>query len=384
MVWRSIFTGVILLSWISAALPQASGIRTNAEYAVIMDYETGEVLFSHNGSELMTPASMTKIMTAYVVFDRLKRKEIFLEDKFITSENAWRKGGFSSGSSTMGLEPGDKPTVEELLRGLIVLSGNDACIVLAEALSGSEELFAHDMTLLAQELGLKSANFVDATGLSSTDQVISAEDLAKLTRLTIKEFPEYYKLYAEKSFSWRGIRQTNRNPLLGSMRGADGLKTGFLSKSKYGLAASAVRHGQRRILVLNGMETLAARKQESLRLMRLAFTAFDTKKINPDSIALPFLPVWLGEKRQIAIRVTDSMQVSGHKRLLGSAKLEIVLPEPLIAPVEKGTVVGKIVVSIGGVEKASADVVTMEGTERIGFLGRIVEGLRLLALDRDN
>lgn len=384
MIWRSILFGIAILSWCFTASGQATGIRTNAEYAVIMDYETGEVLFSHNGSEPMTPASMTKIMTAYVVFDRLKRGEISITDKFITSENAWRKGGFSSGGSTMGLEPGDEPTVEELLRGLIVLSGNDACIVIAEALSGSEELFAYDMTLLAHELGLKSANFVDATGLTSVDQVVSAEDLAKLTRLTIKEFPEYYKLYSEKSFSWRGIRQTNRNPLLGGMRGADGLKTGYLSKSKYGLAASAVRHGQRRILILNGMESNAARKQESLRLMRLAFTAFDTKTINPDSLALPFLPVWLGEKRQIAIEVTDSMQVSGHKRLLGSAKLEIVLPEPLVAPVEKGTVVGKVVVSIGGVEKASADVITSEGTERIGFMGRIVEGLRLLVLDRDN
>ncbi|MEL6473124.1 MAG: D-alanyl-D-alanine carboxypeptidase family protein [Pseudomonadota bacterium] len=361
-----------------AAFAQSTSVRTEAEYAVIMDYESGEVLFSKDGDVPMIPASMTKIMTAYVVFDRLRRGEISLTDQFTTSENAWRKGGFASGGSTMGLAPGDQPTVEELLRGVIILSGNDACIVLAEGLSGSEEAFAEDMTALAAELGLETATFKNATGLDEPGHRMSAVDLAHLAKLSIEEFPELYALYAETSYEWRGISQPNRNPLLGRMDGADGLKTGHLSVSGYGLTASAERDGQRRIVVVNGLDSIAQRAQESERLMRLAFTAFETRTIVPEAVILPELDVWLGQSRTVAVSLAEPMKITAHKRALEGAKTEIVLEGPLEAPITTDEVVGNLVVTIEGRDPVIAQIVADESVARLGFFGRAIEGLSLM------
>ena len=286
----------------AAALPaSAQYIDTEAEYAVIMDYETGDILFSKRGSEAMIPASMTKIMTAHVVYDAIERGEISLDDELVVSERAWREGGWATGGSTMGLKIGETPTVEQLLRGVIVLSGNDACIVLAEGLAGSEEAFADRMTDLAHELGLASANFENASGLPAEGHVISAADLAKLAALEIRKYPQYYKYYSELEMSWNGITQGNRNPLLYSMDGADGLKTGHLEVSGYGLTASAERDGQRMIMVLNGLPSSQARAEESERLMRLAFTAFDTRTVEPSEEAFAELPVWNGEASTVGV-----------------------------------------------------------------------------------
>ncbi|MEO1473592.1 MAG: D-alanyl-D-alanine carboxypeptidase family protein [Pseudomonadota bacterium] len=361
-----------------AAFAQSTSVRTEAEYAVIMDYESGEVLFSKDGDVPMIPASMTKIMTAYVVFDRLRRGEISLTDQFTTSENAWRKGGFASGGSTMGLAPGDQPTVEELLRGVIILSGNDACIVLAEGLSGSEEAFAEDMTALAAELGLETATFKNATGLDEPGHRMSAVDLARLAKLSIEEFPELYALYAETSYEWRGISQPNRNPLLGRMDGADGLKTGHLSVSGYGLTASAERDGQRRIVVVNGLDSISQRAQESERLMRLAFTAFETRTIVPEAVILPELDVWLGQSRTVAVSLAEPMKITAHKRALEGAKTEIVLEGPLEAPITTDEVVGNLVVTIEGRDPVIAQIVADESVARLGFFGRAIEGLSLM------
>lgn len=361
-----------------AAFAQSTSVRTEAEYAVIMDYESGEVLFSKDGDVPMIPASMTKIMTAYVVFDRLRRGEISLTDQFTTSENAWRKGGFASGGSTMGLAPGDQPTVEELLRGVIILSGNDACIVLAEGLSGSEEAFAEDMTALAAELGLETATFKNATGLDEPGHRMSAVDLARLAKLSIEEFPELYALYAETSYEWRGISQPNRNPLLGRMDGADGLKTGHLSVSGYGLTASAERDGQRRIVIVNGLDSIAQRAQESERLMRLAFTAFETRTIVPEAVILPELDVWLGQSRTVAVSLAEPMKITAHKRALEGAKTEIVLEGPLEAPITTDEVVGNLVVTIEGRDPVIAQIVADESVARLGFFGRAIEGLSLM------
>ncbi|MEO1407744.1 MAG: D-alanyl-D-alanine carboxypeptidase family protein, partial [Pseudomonadota bacterium] len=231
-------TAFLLLAAIVVKLTAASQvplIQTDATHAAIIDHDTGTVLFEKNGHEPMIPASMTKMMTAQVVFDRLARGEISLSDRLVTSERAWREGGWASGGSTMGLQIGDDPTVEELLRGVIVLSGNDACIVLAEGLSGSEDAFAAEMTALAQSLGLSSATFKNSTGLDAEGHRISAVDLAKLAQMQIAQFPDYYAFYNERSYEWRNISQPNRNPLLGRVDGVDGLKTGHLSVSGYGL-----------------------------------------------------------------------------------------------------------------------------------------------------
>jgi D-alanyl-D-alanine carboxypeptidase (penicillin-binding protein 5/6) len=372
-----VFKSLILASAFAfaGAVSHAQIIDTEASHAVIMDHETGEVLWAKNGDALMIPASMTKIMTAHVVFDRIARGEISLEDRFTVSENAWRRGGWATGGSTMGLKIGETPTVEELLRGVIVLSGNDACIVLAEGLAGSEEAFAREMTELAREMGLETATFKNASGLDAEGHRISAIDLAKLAQLEIEKFPEYYAYYSIPEMTWNGIRQTNRNPLLGTMEGADGLKTGHLSVSGYGLTASAVRDDKRRILVINGMETSRDRALEAERLMRLAFSAFETRTIAASDKRIAELDVWMGEARTVGVRLAESVDVTAHKRAFARGTSEIVHNQLIEAPIAAGDQIAQLVVTIEGKDPIILPLVATESVERLGFLGKAVEGL---------
>ncbi len=350
-------------------------IETEAEYAVILDYETGDVLYAKNGNDLMIPASMTKIMTAHVVFDRLKRGEIQIDDTFTVSENAWRKGGWSTGGSTMGLKIGETPTVEDLLRGVIILSGNDACIVLAEGLAGSEEAFAREMTDLARDMGLTSATFKNASGLDAEGHRISPIDLAKLAQSEIRKFPEYYRFYSELEMTWNGIRQTNRNPLLGKVEGVDGLKTGHLDISGYGLTATAQRGGERRIIVINGMPSSRARALEAERMMRLAFTAFETRSVAVGDKRIAELDVWLGSSRTVGVAMTEDLKVTAHKRAFAKGRSEIVYTGPLKAPVAEGDIVANLVVSLDGKEPIIVPLKATETVEQLGFVGRAIEGL---------
>ena len=364
-------------SWLlgfSASAQDVSVIETDAEYAVIMDHDTGEILFSKRGSEPMIPASMTKIMTAQVVFDRLASGEIALADRFTVSENAWRKGNAASGGSTMFLEPGDTPTVAELLRGVIVVSGNDACIALAEGISGSEDAFAREMTAIAQERGLTSANFKNSSGLYHKDHVISAIDLAKLAKIQIDDFPEMYAIYTEEDYTWNNIKQSNRNPILGK-RGVDGLKTGHLSASGYGLVASAERNGMRRTIVINGLDSEGARAREADRLMRQAFSAFETRSVDADGKLLAELPVSLGTKTKIGVTLAEPFSVTAHKRAFPKSSSQIVYDGPLKAPIAVGDEVARLVVNIDGKEPLIYPLVATSGSERLGFFGRAIAGL---------
>lgn len=354
---------------------QAQYIDSAAEHAVIMDFESGEVLFEKNGDDLMVPASMTKIMTAHVVLERLKTGELSLQDRFTVSENAWAKGGWATGGSTMGLKIGETPTVEELLRGVIILSGNDACIVLAEGISGSEEAFAEEMTRLARQMGLDSATFKNASGLNAESHRISAIDLARLAKEEIETAGELYSIYAEREMTWNGIRQTNRNPLLGKMDGVDGLKTGHLSVSGYGLTASAQRDGVRRILVINGLPTSQARAQEAERLMRLAFSAFETREIVAGGQRVAELDVWMGDSRTVGVTLGAGTSVSGHKRAFGAGRTEIVYNGPLEAPITAGDEVATMLVAIEGRDPIQLPLVAMESVERLGFFEKAIEGL---------
>ena len=377
---------ILLLSPVLVHSQTASApiIETDAEQAVILDFETGSVLFAKNGDMLMTPASMTKMMTAQVVFDRLKRGEIGLTDTFTTSENAWRKGGWQSGGSTMGLAIDDEPTVEELLRGVIVLSGNDACIVLAEGLSGSEEAFAREMTALARDLGLETATFENATGLYGDNHRISAIDLARLAKIQIEQFPEFYAFYNERSYEWRGISQPNRNPLLGKISGVDGLKTGHLEVSGYGLTASGVQNGQRRVVVVNGLESEARRAQESERLMRLAFTAFESRVIEPSAEPIAEVPVWMGVQRSVPVGLEAPLVVSGHKRAFDGMKTEIVFDGPLEAPIAVGSRIGEVVITMPGQAPVRTGVVALRDVLELGYFGRVVEGLNQMLTANDD
>lgn len=352
-------------------------IDTPATHAVILDNATGEILFSKDGAEPMIPASMTKMMTAYLVFDMVKRGELKMTDRLTVSADAWRRGGFPSGTSTMGLVPKDTPTIEELLHGVMIMSGNDACIVLAEGISGSEDAFARRMTDLAHEKGLKSANFLNSTGLEAVGHVISAEDLAHLAKMTVDDFPEYYKWYSLPSYSWREYTQPNRNPLLG-IEGADGVKTGHLEASGYGLTGSAERDGVRRTIVINGMESMAARASEGERMLRLAFQSFELKTIAPESVSLPEQKVWLGQQGLVPVSLAEPMLIAGHKAAFENAKTEIVLDKALQAPVKKGDRVGRLVVTLEGRPPVEAPIIAEADVNKIGFFGKAIAGLSAL------
>lgn len=377
MLRQPLLAAATLLAGI--ALPaNAQFIDTQAEYAVVMDYNTRDVLFSKRGSEAMIPASMTKIMTAHVVYDAIEKGEISLDDQLTVSERAWREGGWATGGSTMGLKIGETPTVEQLLRGVIVLSGNDACIVLAEGLAGSEEAFAERMTELAHEMGLASASFKNASGLPAEGHVISAVDLARLAAMEIEKYPQYYKYYSEREMTWNGIKQGNRNPLLYTMEGADGLKTGHLESSGYGLTASAEREGKRMIVVLNGLPSLQARAEESERLMRMAFTAFDSRTVTPSDTPLTELPVWNGEKRTVGVVLGSEFRVSGHKRAFSEATTEVVYNGPIAAPISAGDQIATLVITMEGKdEPVTAPLIATESIGKLGFVGRAIEGLSL-------
>lgn len=373
--FRKVFAALLTLGALSGASVSAQMIDTPASHAVIMDHATGKILYSKRGDEPMTPASMTKMMTAFVVFELIERGELSLTDKFTVSEDAWRRGGFPSGTSTMGLVPKDTPTVEELLHGVITMSGNDACIVLAQGISGSEEAFSRRMTEMAHQLGLTSVNFVNTTGLEGEGHVVSAIDLAKIAKMTIDKYPQYYEWYSLPSYTWRQYTQANRNPLL-EVAGADGLKTGHLSSSGYGLTASAVRDGVRRTIVVNGLPTMAARAQESERLMRVAFQSFELKTIGPETLVLPDVEVWLGATRTVPVSLAEPIDVAGHKAAFSTANVEIVLDGPVKAPVKKGDQIGKLVITMEGAEPTEAPIIAEADVKKLGFAGMALEGVR--------
>lgn len=372
-MWRSAIVFLVLALVPAPILAQI--IDTEADYAVIMDHETGDILWSKDGETPMIPASMTKMMTAYFVFDLISQGEITLDTEMVVSEDAWRRGGFPSGTSTMGLRPNERPTVRELLQGMIVMSGNDACIVLAQGIAGSEAAFARQMTDRAQELGLTSVNFVNTTGLEGEGHVVSAADLARLAKLIIDDYPEYYGWYSQDAYTWGEYTQANRNPLLGTMDGADGLKTGHLDISGYGLTASAVRDGKRRTIVINGLPSKQARAREAERLMRMAFSAFETRTISADNQRLAELDVWMGEARKVGVKLGESRDVTAHKRAFVRGTSAIVHDRLIEAPINEGDQIATLIVTIEGQDPIELPLLATESVPRLGFMGRAIEGL---------
>lgn len=372
-VWRSVFFGLVFLA---AGLRPAWAqiIESKAPYAVIYDATSDTVLYSKSGTELMIPASMTKIMTAYVVFDRIDLGELSTAQEFVTSERAWREGGFASGGSTMGLEPGQRATVMDLLRGMIVVSGNDACIVLAEGISGTEEAFAREMTRVAQDKGFSTANFENATGLYGENHRISAVDLARLTDELIERFPSFYDLYAEQKFTWNGITQPNRNLLLDRFEGADGVKTGHLSQSGYGMVASAKLEGRRIIVVVNGLASEAERAQETERLLRLGFTAFETREIGEAGQRVGELEVFFGSAKSVGVVMKDPIAITAAKRAFRDGKTEIVYRSPLKAPVKEGEEIASLVITLPERDPVSVPLFAAEDVSGMGFLERALAG----------
>ncbi len=371
------FRSIILISaclLLAAPAFAQSAFQTEAPHAVIIDAETGEVMFEKDARDPMAPASMTKIMTADLVFAALKDGRLSPETEFTVSEGAWRRGGVKSGSSTMFLKVGSKASVEDLLKGVIIQSGNDACIVLAEGMAGSETAFADQMTARAHELGLKSATFRNATGWPHVEHEISALDLAKLAQQQVMTYPEYYSLYSQRSFTWNDIKQSNRNPLLGRVTGADGLKTGHTEASGYGLVGSALRGDDRRIIVVNGLTSQSERRDVATRLMEASFSQFRVYDLHEKGTEIATADVYMGKAETVPVALTENIRkgvaVVDRKKISSEVRFTAVK-----APISKGDKVAELYVTIPGRPVATYDLVAMEDVERKGLLSRAWTGL---------
>ncbi len=346
---RSVATSfALIVSLLGLFSANSQEFQTSAKQAIIMDYGSGSVLFQKNADQPMPPASMAKLMTMEVVFNALKSGQLTEESVFTISEDAWRRGGSGSGGSSMFAKLNSDVTLNDLMRGVIVQSGNDASIAIAEGMAGSEVGFAGLMNERGRRIGLRNSQFRNSTGLPHPEQLVTARDLAYLARHIIKTYPTYYRIYAEPEFTWNRIRQRNRNPLLGRVEGADGLKTGYTEASGYGLVGSAQRDGRRVIMVLNGMDSKKARSAEAVKLMRWAFRAFQTIKLFDDDEIVGEATVYGGEKSGVALKAEGPLSIFVPIGFRDRLKADIVFQGPIPAPVEAGQQVAMLQVKVNG------------------------------------
>src|SRR5271168_1929569 len=343
-----------------------AGMETQAAHAFAIEVETGTVLLDKAAEERMPPASMSKIMTAYVVFDMLKQGRAKLDDELPVSEQAWRLQG-----SKMFVPIGGRISIDDLIKGVIIQSGNDACLVLAEGLAGSEEAFVELMNQKAKEIGLNDSHFANVSGLPSPDHWMTARDLATLSIRTIEDFPEYYHYYSEMEYEYNNIKQGNRNPLLYKGVGADGLKTGHTEEAGYSLTASVVRDNRRIILVLSGLPTMKARAQESERLIEWAFREFHDYRLFAAGDKVDDGEVWLGAEPKVPLTVGKDFVATLPRKARKDMKATIDYDRPTPAPIEKGEKLGKVVVSAPDVPPVEAPLIAAASDERMKPLGRI-------------
>jgi D-alanyl-D-alanine carboxypeptidase (penicillin-binding protein 5/6) len=343
-----------------------TGIETQAKHALVLEVETDTVLLDKGADERIPPASMSKIMTAYVVFGMLKEGRAALTDELPVSERAWRLQG-----SKMFVPIGGRISIEDLLKGVIIQSGNDACLVLAEGLAGSEEAFAALMNEKGQQIGLKDSHFTDVSGLPDPNHWMTARDLATLAIRTIKDFPEYYHYYSEMGYEFNNIKQGNRNPLLYKNVGADGLKTGHTEEAGYSLTASVKRDNRRIILVLNGLPTMKARAQESERLIDWAFREFNNYRLFSTGDKVDDGEVWLGAEPKVPLSVGSDLIVTLPRKARKDMKVTVEYDRPIPAPIERGRMVGRVVVTAADFPPVDAPLVAAASVERMNTFGRI-------------
>jgi D-alanyl-D-alanine carboxypeptidase (penicillin-binding protein 5/6) len=345
---------------------QGSGIDTQAKHAIVVDADTGAVLLDKAADEHLPTASMSKMMTAYLVFSYLKEGRGKLEDELPISERAWRTGG-----SKMFVPVGGRVPIEDLVRGMIVQSGNDACVALAEGLAGSVEAFVAQMNEKAKQIGLNNSHFVNVDGLPDPDHWSTGHDLATLALRTIKDFPQYYRYYGELEFAYNNIKQGNRNPLLYKNIGADGLKTGHTDEAGYSLTGSTVREGRRIIVVVSGLPSSKARDQESERLVEWAYREFADYKLFSAGDKVEDADVWLGVAAKAPLTVAKDFVVTLPKKSRKDMKVAVEYDRPVPAPVKRGEAIGKLVVTAPDIAPAEAPLVAAAEIPRMGPLGRI-------------
>jgi len=369
---------VLALSSFVVALATAEVIDTKAREAILIDQSTGTVILNKNADEQMPPASMSKLMTAYLLFESINDGRVSLDDKFRVSENAWRKGGAASGSSTMFLPPKSEVRVEDLIRGIIVQSGNDACIVVAESLAGSEEAFARRMTYKAQELGMTGSNFMNATGWPHPEHWTTARDLATLSTRIIQDFPELFSFYSEREFTYNGIRQSNRNPLIYGYAGADGMKTGHTSEAGYGLTGTAKQGDRRLIVVVNGLKSSKDRASESARILDWGFREFNNYSLFKAGDTVEIAPLWLGTKPTVALKIDRDVHLTMSRKSRRAMKVTVKYQSPISAPITAGQSVGTLTIEAPDFETIEAPLLAATDSQQLGMVGRLGAALEFL------
>lgn len=360
------------------ALPNkaaAQSFQTSAPTAVLMDADSHAVLFEKNADELTAPASMAKTMTAEVVFNEMKNGRLNMDSMFNISENAWRKGGGGSGGSSMFAQVNTSIRLEDLLRGLIIQSGNDAAIAIAEGVAGTEENFSKLMNERAKQIGLTKSTFRNATGYGHPEQKTTVRDLAKLALHIIETYPDLYKMFGEREFTWNKIRQQNRNPLLAMDIGADGLKTGNIDESGYGLIGSAVQNGQRLIVVVNGLKTARDRSTESRKLLDWGFRAFESQQLFAQGQVVGEAQVFGGSKRSLPLVSKKPIRVLVPRGDGERVTARITYTGPLKAPIQKGTEVARLQVNRGDMQALEMPLYANEDIQEGTLSQRALDGL---------
>ena len=356
-------------------------IDIKARTAILQDFLSGEILYEKEVDRSIYPASMTKIMTSIVAFDLIKTGDLSLDDKFIISEKAWRLS--TAGYSSMFIMVGDEVSVEDLLLGIIVASGNDACVALAEGIAGTEEEFAILMTAKAKELGMDNTNFANSSGINDPDNYSTVKDILLMSNYLIKEHPKYYKWFAQKEFTWNRtggdpITQGNRNPLLYKNMGADGIKTGYLAVEKYSLASSLERNGRRLIAVGSGFETKNSRSRESSKLLTYGLTNFDLVEIIKSNEPIDKVDVWLGKTATVNVHINQDIYKTIRKAKKKLLKVTLKYTGPIEAPIKKDQIIGKLRVVYDQDLVGEYDLLASEKVEKVNIFTRLIKSLNYL------
>ena len=371
---------IIIFIFISV-YAKAAEFNINAKTAILQDYLSGEILYEKEADMSIYPASMTKIMTSIIAFDLIKKGQLSLDEKFVVSENAWRLA--NAGYSSMFIMIGDEVSVENLLKGIIVASGNDACVTLAEGIAGSEEEFAVMMTSKAKEIGMYNSNFSNASGINDPDNYSTVRDILIMSDYLIRNYPDYYQYFAEKEFTWDRtggdpITQGNRNPLLYKNMGVDGIKTGYLGSEKYSLASSILRKERRLIAVASGFETKNSRSKQSQKLLTWGITNFDTIKISNDNEYLYELDVWQGNKKKVKVNTKDIIYKTIPKAKKKYMKVKIVYDGPIQAPIKKGEKLAEIKVLYKDEVISNHDLFSTENIKQQNAISRLITSINFL------
>ena len=374
------FLKILLINFLLIGALNANP-NINARTAILMDYNSDEILFENDPDAQIYPASMTKIMTSIIAFDLLKNNKISLDDMFVVSENAWRLS--QSGYSSMFIMINDQVSVEDLLKGIIVASGNDACVALAEGIAGSEENFAEMMNEKAEEIGMVSSNFTNSSGINDPDNISTVRDIAIMSKYLIQNYPAYYELFKEKTFTWDRtggdpIKQGNRNPLLYKNVGVDGVKTGYLAVEKYSLASSMKKKDRRLIAVASGFPTKNLRSSESLKLLNWGFRNTNTFEISKKDISKFELDTWLGKKNKIQAVTKEDYYLTINKKDIRNLKVILKYKGPIVAPVQKGEKIAELIVLNKDEKIKTLPLFAHEDLKKVNFFKSLITSINYL------